>query len=173
MSEASVVASTLDSTLQRAARTRESYEQEIAALSAELMSLRTAVDFLQTAIASHGAYEREEAERISAHKQMLKEQKEREEKEEAERLAKEKEEEERERQRQKEIKRAEREHLKALKREQELAELRDKERIEREAREQQELEAKLLYISSEERLMDESMELLKSLKVKKIKKPTK
>lgn len=162
MSEASVVASTLDSTLQRAARTRESYEQEIAALSAELMSLRTAVDFLQTAIASHGAYEREEAERIAADKRAEKERREQEErdaKETAERIAAEWEAEQR----------AAEEALRETEKQLAIRDEKERERAEKlkEKKDMEERQKEIEYKFSDQARFDESLALLNSLKASK------
>lgn len=162
MSEASVVASTIDSTLQRAARTRESYEQEIAALSAELMSLRTAVDFLQTAIASHGSYEREEAERIAADKRTEKERREQEErdaKETAERIAAEWEAEQR----------AVEEALRETEKQLAIRDEKERERAEKlkEKKDMEEKQKEIEYKASEQARLDDGLALLNSLKASK------
>lgn len=73
MNDAEVVAQTLETTMARQAHTRESYEQEVAALSAKIIELRSALDFAQTAISLHGKFERDEAERQAAHEAMLEE----------------------------------------------------------------------------------------------------
>lgn len=162
MSEASVVASTLDSTLQRAARTRESYESEIANLSAEIMALKTAIEFLEGAIASHGAYEREEAERIAADKQKEKERREEEKRvkeregqaiAEAERLENEK--------AQAQLEKIEREKAAkdAIKQEKEVKK--------KERDDLLKYETQLEYISSQQYQYDQAMEILKKAKSKK------
>ena len=71
MSDVNVVAQTLESTLERQARTRESYEQEIARLSQQLIELRAAVSFVQDAVDNYGKAEQEEAEHMAEHQAII------------------------------------------------------------------------------------------------------
>jgi hypothetical protein len=71
MSDAHVVAQTIESTLDRQARTRESYEQEIARLSSQIIELRASVNFVQEAIDNFGKDEQREAEHLAELQKVL------------------------------------------------------------------------------------------------------
>lgn len=71
MSDANVVAQTLQSTMDRQARTRESYEQEIANLSSKLIELRATVGFIQQAIDNFGKDEEAEAAHLAELQKVL------------------------------------------------------------------------------------------------------
>jgi hypothetical protein len=71
MSDANIVAQTLESTMARQARTRESYEQEIATLEKQLVQLRAAVSFVQEAVDNYGKAEQAEAEHLAELQELL------------------------------------------------------------------------------------------------------